>query len=321
MSDVVTFGDAIFRFSSPKGERLATTSSVDMYLGGTELNVAVNLRSLGCDAEWVSALPDGLMGELVRARLLQHGVKFPNCQTVVGGQAGWYLLESGAAPRPDLVYERRSSSMAQLLAFEFDWKEILKGAKVFHTSGVAAGMSLAMTKEVARAMTAARDLGVKVSYDFNFRRNLWTIEEFVKRQQELLPLIDILFCSSTDLELFFKRAFIDDYSEVFARTKIQTLVMAQRSEDETSYGVTVYERHEKFHSRRHQIHNLDRIGVGDSMTAGFLWGLMKGDASSLAAEKAAAAGAFKYTIKGDMALLTPRELQTYLEQGYKAVIR
>lgn len=322
MAQVITFGDALFRFSTAKGERLATTTSVDFHLGGTELNVAVNLHTLGVDAEWVSCLPDGLMGELIHARLQQHGIKFPHCQTIRGGQAGWYLLESGGAPRPDLVFERRSSSMAQLTSFAFDWRSILRGASIFHTSGVAAGMSPAVTQEIARAMQAARDLGVKVSYDFNYRRNLWSLEEFVARQQALLPLIDILFCSNADLELFFKQKFMtEDYQTVFEKTRIETIVMGHRSDDESSYGTNVYHRSGKHHSRRHSIMNIDRIGVGDSMTAGYLWGLVNGDDPKQCAEKAAAAGAFKYTIKGDMALLRPGELTTYLEQGYKAVIR
>ena len=97
--------------------------------------------------------------------------------------------------------------------------------------------------------------------------------------------------------------------------------MGQRSENETHYHVTVHTKEGRFSSRSHPIQNIDRIGVGDAMTSGYLWGYLNGDDPALAGEKAAAAGAFKYSIKGDMASLSPSELTTYLEQGYKAVIR
>lgn len=322
MSQVVTFGDALFRFSSLKGERLANTSTLNMYLAGTELNVAVNLKSLGCDSEWVSSLPDGPMGELIRSRINQFGINFSNCQTIQNGQAGWYLMESGSAPRADFVYERRSSSMALLDSFNFNWDLILKDCKVFHSSGVTAGMSSSLTQEIINTIKIARAKKILVSYDFNYRRNLWSLEDFVERQKNILPLIDILFCSNSDLELFFGHKFLEeDYSEVFDQTNIKTLVMGQRTENETQYHVTVFTKEGRFSSKSHPIQNIDRIGVGDSMTAGYLWGHLNGDDPSLAGEKAAAAGAFKYSIKGDMASLSPNELNTYLEQGYKAVIR
>jgi 2-dehydro-3-deoxygluconokinase len=230
------------------------------------------------------------------------------------------MMESGSAPRPDLVFERRAGSLAEMERFPFDWANILSDKKFFHTSGVTAGLSPHTTAEVSRAMQASHSAGVAVSYDFNYRRTLWSIEEAVRRQKALLPHVDVLFCGPTELELFFGVKPGGDPAAVFDQTRAHTLVMGWRSQDEVHYGVDVVTAKGQFSSRRHLVHNIDRIGVGDAMTAGFLAALVAGADTQSAAELAAAAGALKYSIKGDMALLKRHELDDLLK-GYRAVVR
>lgn len=316
---VLTFGEALFRLSTERGARFPQADKMDFHLGGTELNIAANLRSLGVETEWVSCLPGGRTGELMRERIEALGIDIAHVPTIANGRPGWYLMESGASPRPDVVLGRFASSLADQTSFPFDWKKILDGTNLFHTSGVAAGLSETMTSEVKKAMEAARAKKIPVSYDFNYRKNLWTHEESIKRQKDLLPLINILFCSLSDLELFFGAQV--KFRNIFDTLPVEILVLTERNEDETTYGLKVVTREGTYSTRQHKIHLIDRIGIGDSMAAGFLATWLTDKNIDKTAEWGALAGAMKYGIKGDMALLRPAEIEGILTQGYKGISR
>lgn len=316
---VVTFGEALFRLSTERGERFPLADQMDFYLGGTELNIAANLRSLGIETEWVSCLPGGKTGELMREKIESLGVSIPHVPTIANGRPGWYLMESGAAPRPDVVLGRFASSLADQNSLPFDWKKIFEGTYLFHTSGVASGLSETMTAEVKKAMEAAKARKIPVSYDFNYRKHLWTVEESVKRQKDLLPLINILFCSLSDLELFFGKDV--KVKNLFEQFPLELIVLTERNAEETSYGISVVTKTETISSFQHRVHLVDRIGIGDSMAAGFIASLLTEKNVSKAAEWGALAGAMKYGIKGDMALLRPSEIEGILSQGYRGISR
>lgn len=316
---VVTFGEALFRLSTERGDRFPMTDKMDFYLGGTELNIAANLKSLGIETEWISCLPGGKVGELMRERIEALGIEISHVPTIANGRPGWYLMESGAAPRPDVVLGRYASSLADQTLLPFDWKKILERVSLFHSSGVAAGLSEKMTSEVKKAMEVARSKKIPVSYDFNFRRHLWTLEESIRRQQELLPFITVLFCSLSEIEQSLgKGATPQDF---FAKYPAEVIVLTERNADETSYGVRVVTRNSTYSSAQHRVHLVDRIGIGDSMAAGFLASWLSDKNIEKAAEWGALAGAMKYGIKGDMALIRPLEIESILSQGYRGISR
>ena len=316
---VLTFGEAIFRLSTERGERFPLADQMDFYLGGTELNIAANLKSLGVETEWVSCLPGGKTGELMRERIISLGIDIAHVPTIANGRPGWYLMETGAAPRPDVVLGRFASSLADQNSLPFDWKKILSGSQLFHTSGVSAGLSETMTSEVRKAMETARSLKIPVSYDFNYRKHLWTAEESVRRQKELFPFIHTLFCSMTDLELFFGKDV--QLKSIFEKFPLEMIVLTERNADETSYGIKVVTKTTSHSSQQHRVQLIDRIGIGDSMAAGFLASWLMDKDIVKAAEFGAIAGAMKYGIKGDMALLRHNEIESVFAQGYRGIVR
>ncbi|MES2528932.1 MAG: sugar kinase [Bdellovibrionota bacterium] len=316
---VLTFGEALFRLSTERGERFPQADQMDFFLGGTELNIAANLKSLGVETEWVSCLPGGKTGELMRERIVSLGIDISHVPTIANGRPGWYLMETGAAPRPDVVLGRFASSLADQNSYPFEWRKILSGAQLFHTSGVSSGLSESMTLEVKKAMETARALKIPVSYDFNYRKHLWTAEESVRRQKDLFPFINILFCSMTDLELFFGKDV--QMKNIFEKYPLEMIILTERNADETTYGVKVVTRTTSHASVQHRIHLIDRIGIGDSMAAGFIASWLKDKDIAKAAEFGAIAGAMKYGIKGDMALLRHNEIETVLTQGYRGISR
>lgn len=315
---VTTFGECLFHLSTIKGERLHNAQKLNFYLGGSELNIAANLKTLGVNSEWISKIPDGLTGELIQDKIQQLGLSLNHLESIKKGRPGFYLSESGATPRPDLVTGRYQSSLGDLTHFNFDWEKILDSSDYFHTSGITAGLSPALTDEVKKAMEVSKKKKIQVSYDFNYRKNIWSVEESVKRQQAILPLVDILFCSQKDLDLFFQDS---TPAEIFKKTQLKMIVMSKRNSQETSYGIEVYTPQKKYSSQDYQITNLDRIGVGDSMAAGFLAGLIQSQDTQVASDWGALAGAMKYGIHGDMALLKKHEITEILSHGLKGVIR
>lgn len=310
------FGEALFRFSAKTGERLANASTVDFHLGGTELNCAANLESLGHPCGWVSVLPEGDAGDLIfsRAKALGIGLKILRAK----GEPGWYLLEPGAAPRGDRVLTRVSSVLAHQKKMDIDWSAMAKGTSFFHTSGVTAGLSPSSTAEVERAIKEMKAAGALISYEFNYRQSLWTVEESVARQLPLLDMIDVLFCSARDLELHYGER---DPRLIFKKSPVQVLVMGRRGEGDSTYGVNVFTRDGKASSRDFQVSMVDRIGMGDSMCAGFWAATLEKSDLAKTAEFAAACGALKATIKGDMALLKKAEVLQLMSEGYRAVRR
>lgn len=320
--DVVTFGEAIFRTATRAGERLEDTHNLNFYLGGTELNLAANLQALGISTKWVSALPQGLTGELILNQVRKLGIDTSSCVTANSSQVAWYMMESGAPPRPDIVFHRNSSALGYESAFSFDWKKILSGARVFHSSGVTCGLSKTLTSEIKNVIKIARNSKVLVSYDLNYRKNIWSLEEFVARQKDFVTEIDILFCSRSDLKLFFGDNFEEsNFANVFSKSKAQVLVMSQRSDDNRQYGIEVVSREGRFTSEQHQIQSIDRIGVGDSMAAGFFKKYLENADLQQAANWGALCGALKYGIVGDMALLKTSEVQRILDTPHTGIYR
>lgn len=345
---IVTFGEALFRFSARRGERLTSAMSVDFYLGGSELNVAANAVSLGAKASWVSVVSDGLSGDLILHRVGQLQVDATSVKRA-NGNSGWYLMEQGAHPRADVVFERSKSLMGSTLPVRFAWREILSGAKVFHSSGITAGLGQGAGDELQLAIREAREQKILVSYDFNFRRGLWSFAESIEGQKAILPYIDILFASPAELKAHFALAdnaldFLTDQRETVGSdtaaieslfevlhktsTNLQAVIFPRRSADEGEYGIEILTPKQWLKSRRFMVTNIDRIGIGDAMTAGLLVKvidpshMLNGSQGwQVAADFAAAAGAFKYTVHGDMSLCSAHEIAHLLNESYQAVRR
>lgn len=320
---VVTFGEALFRTATRTGERLTNASQLNFYLGGSELNVAANLQALNIESAWVSALPAGPTGDLIREKVKQLGVDISHCTTLVDNhQIGWYLMESGANPRPDVVFHRNASGMGQQKEFSFDWQSILSHAALFHTSGITAGLSSALTQEIKTAMAVAKKNRVLISYDLNYRKHIWSLADFVKRQHDMFAWIDILFCSVQDLKLFFHDDVENNHFEkVFAKSNIQYLVLVQRNQVEQTYGIEIITSNQRFKSQLYPFSVIDRIGIGDSAAAGFIKQFLQHHDVAAACEWAALAGALKYGIKGDMALLKEHDLTRTFDMRHHGVIR
>ncbi|MGB2814680.1 MAG: sugar kinase, partial [Dehalococcoidales bacterium] len=284
MADVVTFGETMVRLSPPNYRRLEQTNLLDVSIGGAEWNVAVDLSRLGISTAWVSRLTDNALGWMIRNKAREHGVDTSHITWTKGDRIGIYFVEFGATPRPSSVlYDRSNSSISQVKPGEIDWKEALKGAKWFHTSGITPALSPGAAQVTAEALQAAKKAGCKVSYDLNYRGRLWTEEEARKCQEPLMEYIDVLLSTEEDTRKVLGITG-KDYREVARKLaeKFSFEVVCITLREDVSvlrnrWTAIAYAAGKIYDDRTYDVEIVDRVGAGDSYTAGFVYGYLTGD--------------------------------------------
>ena len=206
MYDLVTFGEAMIRLTSPEFMRLENATSLSITAGGAEMNVAVNAAQLGLRTAWVSRLVDNWSGRYIRNKGRELGVDMSNIVWVdfdgVGFERnGFYHLEMGAGPRASSVtYDRGYSAISKVQPGEIDWASIFSDARWFHLSGITPALSESAAAVSAEALQAARAADVKTSYDLNFRSKLWSAEEAQAANSPMLEHVSVLIGNEEDFE-------------------------------------------------------------------------------------------------------------------------
>src|ERR1700688_819683 len=174
MPEVITFGEAMVRLSPPNFSRLEQTRSLDLQVGGAELNTAVGLARLGRSSAWVSRLTDNPLGRLIANHGREAGVSTEHVVWTPADRVGVYFVEFGAAPRASSVlYDRKGSAIAQVAAGMVPWDVVFKGAKWFHVTGITPALSPTAAEATREALQAARAAKVQTSIDLNYRAKLW----------------------------------------------------------------------------------------------------------------------------------------------------
>jgi len=319
MYDVVTFGEAMLRLSPPHFGRLEQTHSLDVEIGGSELNVAVGLCRLGMPAAWISKLPDSPLGRMVRNRARELGVDVSHVVFSDKGRQGLYFVEYGAAPRASSVlYDRGNSAISTIQPDEVDWKKILCQAKLFHVSGITPALSPAAAETTAVAMKAAKEAGCLVSYDLNYRKKLWSPAEARKCQEPLMKLVDILTTTEEDTGVVFgiKGDSYQKVAESLAKTFAFKTVAITLREDisvwKNNWTAIAYADGKIYSDRTYTVEIVDRVGAGDSFTAGFIYGYLSGDVEK-GVRYGNALAALKHTMPGDFNWSTLEEVEAQLK--------
>ena len=324
MADIIAFGEVMVRLAPPNFQRLEQARSLDVEIGGAELNTAAGLARLGHSVAWVSRLPDNALGKLVTNRVREIGVCDRFVQLADDGRCGVYFLEFGAAPRASsILYDRKDSSMARVQRGMFDWPTIFNGAKWLHVSGITAALSPGAAEAVDEAIHAARDAGVKVCVDLNYRAKLWTRERAAEVMGLLLPSVDVVIASEADAEHLFGITG-EDFTEVaeglVERFGMTTVAGTRREASlvwRNRFAAVGYSKGQTYESAWYEVEIVDRLGAGDALAAGLIHGLMDGDLKK-GLDYGAAMGALKHTIPGDLPWLTKEEVEAAIQgQGLR----
>ncbi|HUY47155.1 MAG TPA: sugar kinase [Streptosporangiaceae bacterium] len=305
---VVGLGEALIRLTAQQRVLLERATALTVDVGGAELNALVALAQLGCRTRWVSRLPQSPLGRHIAGHARRHGVDL-EVGWDNGSRAGLYFVEEGSAPRPtQVLYDRAGSAASRLQPGMFDWPRVLRSAAVLHCSGITCALGPDAEKAVLEAFEVAAGAGVTVSFDVNYRSQLWPPQTAAETLRRVLPFVDVLFASPFDLGLLAgKRADAGLAEEV--RQSFGLALVVVRTQRELSPGV-IGVNVDAFGSDQRasgsaQATVLDAFGAGDAAVAAFLacW-LSKAPLEQAAAE-AAKASAYMYTIPGDTWLRPP----------------
>jgi 2-dehydro-3-deoxygluconokinase len=327
MTDVVTFGEAMIRLSPPHFRRLEQTTTLEVTVGGAELNVAVGVSRLGLSSTWVSCLPKNPLGRMAQNKARELGVDTRWIEWDPNGRMGLYFVEYGSTPRPSaVIYDRASSSISRLDGVDFKWETILRGARVFHTSGITTALSERASEQVHDAMETARGLGALVSYDLNYRARLWSEDKARTVQEPLMSLVDVLITTEEDTRRVFGIEGTD-YEEVAKKLadrfgfKIVTITLrGDHSVLRNEWTAIAYAEDAIVRDRSYDIEIVDRVGGGDAYAAGFIYGLLESDVAG-AVRYGNAFSALKQTMWSDFCWATRDEVEALLAGSGLRIVR
>ncbi len=322
---VACFGELLLRLSPPDGLRLSQTGALDVNVGGAEANVAVSLAQFGHDVRMASVVPDSPLADRAVGELRRHGVDVSRVHRAAG-RIGLYFLEPGAVVRPSrIVYDRAGSAFALADPASFDWAALLDGAGWLHLSGVTPAVGAASSRAACDAVRAARDAGVHVSFDGNYRALLWKAwsGDGASILREILSCTRIAFINERDISLVLGKVFADRagaFEAAFAAFPALEMVAATTRQhasvgDQAITGELVT-RDGRWMSATHTLDSVvDRIGTGDAFAAGVLHGVIQGRDPQYCIDFGAAAGALKHAVRGDFNLVSIAEVEELLAGG------
>ena len=334
MKTIAAFGEIMLRLKSPGFERLLQSPMMEATFGGGEANVAISLANFGMDARFITVLPQNILGDHCVAELRKWGVDTKN--VVRGkGRMGIYFLENGANQRPSVVvYDRADSAIALAKPGDIDWDAAFSGCGWFHFTGITPAISESAKNLCLEAVKAAKQKGLTVSCDFNFRKNLW---KYGKKATEVMPEL-VKFCDigianeedcqkslgvEADVSVESGKLDADQYKRLgdtvlrlYPNLKMIAITLREsKSADHNNWAACLNNGKSFLISRKYEITDIvDRVGGGDSFAAGLIYGLNAYESKQDALEFAVAASCLKHSILGDFNRVTKEEVAK-LTQG------
>ncbi len=318
--DLVTFGEAMVRFSPPAFQRLEQASTLEATVGGSELNVAVVAARLGLASRWVSRLPDNTLGRMIEARAREQGVD-AHVEWTADGRVGLYFVELGGARISSVLYDRAGSAISRVTPGSIDWASVFAGARWYHVSGITPALSDGAAKVTAESLAAAKRAGLTVSYDLNYRSKLWSVQQARAVQEPLMEHVDVLTTAADDARVVFGVGG-DDPAEVARalqqRFEISAVAITLR-DNPIAAGIAADRK--VYSAPRFEARSVDPIGAGDAFCGGLIASRLEHRGWDEAVRFAAATAALKHGIPGDFCLVTRNEVEQHLRDASVRVSR
>ena len=324
---VVCFGELMLRLAPEGYLRFTQADSFGATYGGGEANVSVSLANYGIDAKFVTKLPTHEIGQAAVNSLRRFGVDTSDIARG-GSRVGIYFLEKGASQRPSkVIYDRAHSAISEAKPEDFDWKKILEGADWFHFTGITPALNDNVAAITLEAVKTAKELGVTVSCDLNYRKKLWSKEKAGKVMASLMPYVDLCIANEEDAgDVFDIHADATDIttgklsregyisvakklSERFGFKAVAITLRESLSAFDNNWAAMLYTDGEALFSKKYAVHIIDRVGGGDSFGAGLIYAMLSKMENQDALEFAVAASCLKHSIEGDYNLVSVDEVK------------
>ena len=323
----ITFGEIMLRLTPPNYEKIRVATSFEASYGGSEANIALALANLGIDSTFFSVVPNNSLGKSAVRMLRSNDV---HCTPVILStpeetpthRLGTYYLETGYGIRPSkVIYDRKHSAITEYDFSKVDLDALLRGFDWLHLSGITPALSPSCADFILECIKKAKELGLTVSFDGNFRSSLWTWEEARDFCTQCLPYVDVLFGiepyhlwrdeadhSKGDLkdgvplqpsyeqqdEIF--QAFVQRWPNLKC---IARHVRYAHSGSENSLMAYMWYQGHTFESKLFTFNILDRVGGGDAFASGLIYAMMNNYKAMEMVNFAVASSVLKHTIHGD----------------------
>mgnify|MGYP004509604859 FL=1 len=324
---VVTFGEVMLRLAPENYLRFVQSEKYEATFGGAEANVAVSLANYGVDAAFVTKLPAHEIGQAAVNSLRKFGVD--TTKIVRGGdRVGIYYCEKGASQRPSkVIYDRAGSAIAAAKAEDFDWDKIFEGVNWFHFTGITPALSDETAKITLEACKKAKEKGITISCDLNFRKKLWSKEKAGKVMGEVCKYVDYCIANEEDAKDVFgieadntdintgkldRNGYISVAKKLTERFNFKGVAITLReslSANDNNWSAMLYTNGEAVFSKKYAMHIVDRVGGGDSFGGGLIYSLLNGYDAQKTIEFAVAASCLKHSIEGDYNMVSVAEVE------------
>ncbi len=324
---IVTFGEIMLRLAPEGYLRFFQNDTMQATFGGGEANVAVSLANYGMDASFVTKLPSHAIGQGAVNSLRALGVDTKDI--VRGGErVGIYYLEKGASQRGSVcIYDRAYSAIQLASREDFDWDKIFDGADWFHFTGITPALGENLVEICLDACKAAKEKGVKISCDLNYRGKLWTREQAREAMTKLCKYVDVCISNEEDAKDVFGieaentdiyggkldkegyKSVAKQLMDTFGFEKVAITLRSSISANDNDWAGMLYDGEEYCFSKEYHLHIVDRVGGGDSFGGGLIYALLNGKTTQQAVEFAVAASALKHSIEGDYNRVTVSEVE------------
>jgi 2-dehydro-3-deoxygluconokinase len=334
---VVCFGELLLRLNAPGRELLLQSPGLTVFVGGAEANVAVSLAQFGHAASVASVVPDSVLGAACVNELRKFGVRTDHIR-VVPGRLGIYFMTSGAGHRPsEIVYDRAGSAFALNAGDVIDWNQALSGASWLHLSGITPALGAHCADTTLRAASKARERGLSVSFDCNYRAKLWEAwrGDAPRILREVADQADLVFADERAIALIlgltlpdlppadrFQHAANRAFDAFPRLQRLTTTMRVEHSVDHHELSAQQVTRQGFTVSRTYSLDAIvDRIGTGDAFAAGILHGCLKGMDDQATLDFALAAACLKHSIVGDFNRVSVAQIEELLADRGFAVRR
>ncbi len=331
MQKVVTFGEILLKLSPHNYQRILQANSFNVEYSGAEANVAVSLANFGIPVSLVSKVPNHEIGASAINAVRSYGVITGNIKQGEG-RLGIYFSEKGASQRPSkVIYDRHDSVFSKSSHSDYDWDSIFEDAEWFHFSGITPALSDSVADICMEACKKAKEKGLTVSCDLNYRSKLWSREKAGSVMKGLAPYIDVCISNESDISDVFgikaantdeEYEFVDDiaYSAVAKELsekcgfKAVAITLRQSfSASDNIWSAILYDGKTTYYGKKYSIHIVDRIGGGDSFSAGLIYGFINKKETQYILDFAVAASCLKHSIEGDFNMVSVEEVEALLK--------
>ena len=328
MKKIITFGEIMMRLNPEGYKRFVQSDKFETSYAGGEANVAVSLANFGLKAAFVSKVPAHEIGQCAVNELRRYGV---DTEHIVrgGDRLGLYFVEKGASQRASkVIYDRAGSAIAKATAADFDWKEILAGADWFHFTGITPALGGELPAICLEACKVAKELGIKISCDLNYRNKLWSRDTAKEVMSKLMPYVDLCIANEEDAKDVFGieaedtdlnagKVNHDGYisvarqlTEKFNFEKVAITLRGSISASDNEWAAMLYSNGKAFFSPKYNVRIVDRVGGGDSFGAALIYSQLSDYDEQKAINFAVASSCLKHSIEHDFNLVSLAEVES-----------